>query len=802
MAGKNLLAPEQSSGRNLLADQGGSLVEQIPGQSEETLRAAANLPPESRIVTKSPFETGLEAIGAVPVLGGVSKLFELGARGTRLAPYGARAADIFIPKTGTELLKTGALTGLGGAAAQTASNLLPPETNPLTRFGVETVAGGGSEGLARSLGVAGRAFRPLVPGGVERAAERVVRAMTPQQVAALPQTVESKTAMVRAAQEKLRGKPMNEPVDAAEVARLLNIESVEGRRRGEQLAGSLVADTERRLAQISQPRTMEAIGADARKLANDRLLQLKADRETATNANKEAMLTEARNKELQGQGVENTRAFKNMEVALGTSVDPATGKTVQGAFYRDPITGRERITGASKAQLDEVRREALGITYDPLTGSTSKAKVGFERLEQLRRRLGDRASGLPETGFDAIGQQDAKDLKGLVERIMSEFTGKKFDKYLKDYEQLSQPINQFQTDVGQALTAPSQAIRGEMATQASTLAKKIFSTPENVDDFINFTGGNRTAVENLARNYISAELREKTPAQINSWLRANREWVSRFPNINKEFADYARKAAQTERTVAKTGKLAEERARMFEMGGTQTQQAESFKNLIMGTGNVRDVASAAKVLGRTPEGAEAFKTGVRDLIGTLPPGAIERSYRDRIKPSMQASGLYTPDEIRFVDDAVADIVSIQTAISRASQNIGRTPGTESSAQELTRLINNELAQVKKGGAVAGLYTAGLAALANRFGVLPEVGGAVGAAGGFGAALALDRYRQYVANVRSAVSDIVTDPVKLKQVMKVPREQRQGVIATLIRQTIGTQVGTRAPERIENAPNER
>jgi hypothetical protein len=118
------------------------------------------------------------------------------------------------------------------------------------------------------------------------------------------------------------------------------------------------------------------------------------------------------------------------------------------------------------------------------------------------------------------------------------------------------------------------------------------------------------------------------------------------------------------------------------------------------------------------------------------------------------------------------------------------------------LVNDELAQVKKGGAVAGLYTAGLAALANRLGVLPEVGGAAGAAGGFGAALALDRYRQYVANVRSAVSDIVTDPVKLQQVMKVPREQRQGVIATLIRQTIGTQVGTRAPERIENAPNER
>jgi hypothetical protein len=770
---------------------GGSLVDQIPGQSEETLRAAANLPPESRIVTKSPFETGLEAIGAVPVLGGVSKLFELGARGTRLAPYGARAADVFIPKTGRELLKTGALTGLGGAAAQTASNLLPPETNPLARFGVETVVGGGTEGLARSLGVAGRGLRPMLPGGVESAAKRVVRAMTPQQVAALPQTVESKIAMVRAAQEKLRGKPMNEPIDAAEVARLLNIESVEGRRRGEQLAGSLVSGTEARLAQISQPRTMEAIGADARQLAADRLKALRDAREAATNTNKQAMLTEARNKELQGQGVEGTRAFKNMEVALD-------------AFIRDPITKRERITGATKSQFDEVRREALGITYDPLTGQTSKAKVGFERLEQLRRRLGDRASGLPETGFDAIGQQDAKDLKGLVERIMSEFTGKRFDKYRADYEELSQPINQFATEVGQALTAPSQQIRGAMATQASTLPAKIFSTPENVDDFINFTGGNRTAVENLARNYVSAELREKTPAQIRSWLNQNSEWLTRFPNLNKEFADYARKAAQTERTVAKTGKLTEQRAKMFEMGGTQTQQAESFKNLIMGNSTVRDVASAAKVLGRTPEGAEAFKAGVRDLIGTLPPGAIERSYRDRIKPSMQASGLYTPDELRFIDEAVADMVSIQNVISRASQNIGRVPGTESSAQELTRLINNELAQVRKGSAVAGLYAAGLAALGSRF--VPEITPGVAAAGGAavatGGKFAYDRYTQYVANIRAAVSDIVTDPVKLKQVMKAPKEQRQGVIATLIRQTIGTQVGTRAPERIENAPNER
>lgn len=768
---------------------GASLVEQIPGASEEEKRAAAAIPESQRIRTKSPFETGLEAIGAIPVLAGASRLFQLGTAGGKLAPYGARFAETFIPRTGAELAKVTGLTAAGGAAGQAASNLLPADASPTTRFLVETGAGIGTEAGLRSLRTAMRGFRPVTPGGTERAAERVVRQMTPEQISTLPQTVESKTAMVRAAQERLRGKPIDQPLDAADVATLLGAESTAIRQRGGKLGEQLAAGTEQRLAAISQPRTMEAVGADARKLAADRLKTLRDQREAATKANKEDMLNEARTKELAGQGVEGTRAYGNLDQALA-------------AFQRDPVTGRERITGATKAQFDEVRREALGVTYDPLTGQTAKAKVGFERLEQLRRRLGDRAAGLPETGFDAIGQQDAKDLKKLVENIMSEFTGKKFDKYRSDYEQLSQPINQFATTVGAALVAPSPAVRGEMVTQASALPKKIFSTPENIDNFTALVGGDKAAVEGLARNYASAELAEKSPQQIRTWLKTNNEWLSRFPQLKQDFTDYATKLEQTGRVTKKLEARTTERAEALNLGRTQTEQADNFKRLIMSPTNANELTAAARVLGKTPDGANAFKASVRDLIGTLPPGQIVTSYRDRIKPAMQASGLYRPDEIKFVDDAIADIANIQNAISRASQNIGRTPGVESSAQELTRLINNEMSQVKKGGAVAGLYAAGLAALGSRFGVPLEVGATTGAVGGFGAAMALDRYRNYVANIRAAVSDIVTDPVRLQQVLKTPPEKRQGVIASMIRQTIGTQIGAEAPERIENAPNER
>ena len=764
---------------------GGSMVDQIPSQRPEYLEAAAAIPEERRIKSQSPFQAGLEATAAIPIVGGTAKAFQLASRGGRLAPYGERALEIFLPQSGGELARQAGLTFLGGTAAQGASNMLPENTGAFPRFLVETGAGLATEGLVSSLRSAARGFRPMTPGGTQRAAERVVRDMTPEQIAALPQTVESKTALVRQAQERLRGKPYSEPVDAAEVARLLNIESVAGRQRGEQLSRQLQTATEQRLATISQPRTMEAVGAEARDIVSKRLERLKQEREVITDVNKKDMMDEARRKELEGNGVENTQAFKNAEVQLK-------------AFEVDPATGRKLLTGDTKSQFDRVKRELTGIEQDQF-GNTSRVKVGFERLERLRRELGDRASGLPVEGYSAISQNDAKNLKKLVEGVMSEFTGKKFDKYLKDYERFSQPINRFASEVGEALTAPSVQQRGEFATQTSLLPDKIFSTPENVDSFLKLMGGNVAQVQTLARNYASTQLQGKTPKQINDWLQTNSEWLSRFPQLKQDFADYARKMAQTERTVAQTGKLTEQRAKMFEMGGTQTQQAESFKNMIMGNGSNRDVVSAAKVLGRTPEGSEAFKASVRELIGTLPSGQITTAYRDRIKPAMQASGLYRPDEIKFVDDAIADIANIQNAISRASQNIGRTPGVESSAQELTRLIQNEMSQVKKGGAIAGLYTAGLAALGSKLGLPLEVGGTASVAGAVTGAFAIDRYRQYTANIRAAVSAIVTDEAKLKEVLKTPPDKRQGVLARMIRQTVGTQLGAETPERMQNAP---
>ncbi len=777
--------------------QAKSLAEMIPvGETDrEAARLAAQIPPEKRVQPVSPLESALMAMSAIPVLGGGARLAQLGLRGSqRLAPYAARAAELFIPKTGTELAKRTALTGTGAAAAQTASNLLPEDTNPLTRFGVETATGMAVEGVGGAGRSAINAFRPILPGGPRRAGERVVRQFEPQQIQTLPQVSERSSSVMRRMQESLRGAPKEEAIDVTDLSRILGTEAARTRAGGGALAERLAAGTERRLADISRPRTSAEIGQEARDIVDSRLTALKKTRETEVDTNKSDAFNTARNQEVAGRRVNELESFKDAERRLaGMKIDPET---------KLPLT-----TGATGAQIDEVRRELTGVILDPMTGETRKVGVSFQKLEDLRRKLGDRSAGLPAEGFDAIGQQQAGDLKVLVENVMKEFTGGTFDKttgvttgglfekYLADYRKASEPINAFRTSLGQKLTGRSEADFARFVADEQALPKAIFSSPRNVDDFIALTGGDRASVEKLARNYVSRELSGATPKQINNFLQTNSAWLSKFPQVRDDFAKFAQKATQEADVQKRLTARTEQRAGRFELGRDPAEQARNFTALIK-TGSANDIAAAGRVLAQTPDGADLFKRGVRDILGTENPGSLERVYRDRIRPAMNASGLYKPDELNFVDQSIKDIVQVQNAVSQAMSRASQIPGAETSASQLTRLINEEVSQMKKGGVMATVIAGALLKGADTIGLpTPSLGYIAGGAG-VGAALAKDSYLQYNNRIREAVNDIVTDPVKLKEVLSVPPAQREGVIGRLIRQATGVAIGVSTPEAEE------
>ena len=758
-------------------------------RAEDEARAKA-----PRAESPSVLEAALQSAAAVPILGGGARLAQLGLRAyPKIAPYAGRLSEMLLPRTGKELVGRGALAAGGGAAAQTVSNILPEDTSPAARFAAEMAAATAVEGGAGALRSAGAAFRPILPGGTMRAGERVVRQLEPEVIESIPASQESKRQILRSLQERLRGgKGIGEEVDVGDVARLLGVDAAATRRRGETLGQQLAAGTERRLAAISQPKTATEVGEEARTLATSRLQSLKDARQAATDVNKSEAFQMARSQEVAGRRVNETNAFRQAEADLkAMKIDPET---------KLPLT-----TGATGGQIDEVRRELTGVILDPLTGETKKVGVSFQKLEDLRRRLGDRASGLPETGFDAIGQQMAGRLKTMVENVMKEFTGGKldvetglvkggsFEKYLKDYAEASKPINQFATTVGQKLTATLEQPRGVFATDPMALPKSIFSSPRNVDDFIELTGGDKAAVERLARNYVSEQLVGKSPKQINDFLNTNRNWLAKFPVLRDDFAAFAKKAEQEARLQPRIAARTEARAGRFELGRDPAEQARRFRDLVVGTGRPEDIAAAGRVLGQTEQGRQAFRGAMQEVLGTTAPGSLERQFRDRIRPAMKASGLYTDDQLKVADDAVADIVKVQLAVQQAMSRASQIPGAESDASRLTRLINEEVAQMKKGGLVMGGLTGALLAGISRLTELPTpTPTTLGLAGVAGWAVK-DSFLQYNNRIREAVDKIVTDPDKLQQILSAPAQQRDTIVARLIRQAIGVTAGVETPQ---------
>lgn len=175
----------QSGQRGVTTSQ---LFEQIPISPEErALGEQYRREGRQPVQPPSTFETALQYATAVPAVGLAARGAQLATKGSRaLAPYGARAAEIFIPKTGRELAKGTAGAGaLGATSAEfrqsyfpeiqaKSKELYPNDPDRQQRFqrealdalglGFDITASGGVQALSRALSPRARQIlTPSIP---------------------------------------------------------------------------------------------------------------------------------------------------------------------------------------------------------------------------------------------------------------------------------------------------------------------------------------------------------------------------------------------------------------------------------------------------------------------------------------------------------------------------------------------------------------------------------------------------------------------------------------------------------------
>ena len=323
-----------------------------------------------------------------------------------------------------------------------------------------------------------------------------------------------------------------------------------------ELPGMRTAQEAGRFKPIAQ--TTQEIGDEIRGSATRVMDTLKARRAANAETLKQDAFGKAFQREAAGETVESTKAYND---AL-EEID---------AMIRNPVTGLTNVPVDEVAgQLRKVRG-FLDRTVVNETGEViSRPAASFEGLETARRFLNDRALGLPAEGYDAIGQQMARQLAKRIEAVMTEFSPD-IAKFLSQYKKDSEPLRVFQTKVGNVLTGEQLPTPGTnfFNYSAKDLPGAVFKSKENYDALIGTLGNNRQLAESQAKRFFAAQLESKGSAkEVENFIRQNRAMLKE----TNALADAERFAVNL-RTAEKRGTAATQIAK------TEVRTAEEQKRL-------------------------------------------------------------------------------------------------------------------------------------------------------------------------------------------------------------------------------
>lgn len=448
------------------------------------------------------------------------------------------------------------------------------------------------------------------------------------------------------------------------VARLREVAS-RARQTGEQR----VTQARGGLGQVGQPANVADIGAEARSLIDTRLQALRTQRQAAADANMGGAFAEAEAKEKAGSRIKQTTAFKS-------------GVELINDILRNPDTKMSNVNLPQiRDQLNRVKSAITGRTVAE-DGSVVDREVSFRSLEYLRRFLGDRAAGLPAEGFDAIGQQQAGKLKEIVENIQREFVpgfGKALDQYKVD----SQPISQFKSRFGKALTGREDFDFSKFSTFASDLPAQIFKTRDTVDEAISLAGGNTNQIEQLARQFVADQIQQKNGKQIADFAFANRSWLERFPQLRQDIDTFASSLGTAESVAGRRQKLAT--ALRTEMSGLPaTAQAKA-------TGVQTKAATEAGRIEKAgeKEATQAIAGAEKLAAGRMQAGETEAQ---RLARELEAQRKASAGEVESQRKAIMSEAekrakaAMPEAVATPEQAVQKVLGTNNPAQTIESML--------------------------------------------------------------------------------------------------------------------
>ena len=306
------------------------------------------------------------------------------------------------------------------------------------------------------------------------------------------------------------------------------------------------------------PTSEQAVGDRIRGYVDKVFKDLKAVRARNAEKLKGEAFGDALTKEQAGQKIADTPAYQRLQQSVRNEI-----RTPEG------LVSAPGSTGSKLKELDNILK---GTALDESTGVVVSNDLSFQGMERLRRQLNDRAYGFPETGFDALSQQEAGKYAKMISEAMEEFSPK-IKTFLNQYKADSEPLQVFQTKTGKIFEEQLPGVKGYSKVASENIPSKVFQNRESYQGLIEALGGNKAFAENEARKYFAGQMEKLAgdPKKLEAFIRDNRTMLN-LTNARDMAESYIARAS----AFAKRGEAAKTRA--GEERGIATKQAELAKD--------------------------------------------------------------------------------------------------------------------------------------------------------------------------------------------------------------------------------
>jgi len=266
------------------------------------------------------------------------------------------------------------------------------------------------------------------------------------------------------------------------------------------------------------------------------------------------------------------QALEERHSALQAARHEATDPLREQAFATSPVSApkvakdyRDFLANVYTNEYNNLSPEERALIQD--SENHVEGNPTLQALDTERRRLNNIAAGKIE-GYQAIKPQFAQDMAGQLTQIMKdrikEAAGGNpvYENYLKEYAAKSQPLNLYDTLLGQRATNTIDDFSPLTKFDPQGLGATAFKSKQSVDTLKQILGDD-TQVSRLAREYAANQLDSLTHGQkigaaarsVNKWVHDNRDWLQEVPDVYQQAQNYGAVLQHTS-TIQTGAKLA------------------------------------------------------------------------------------------------------------------------------------------------------------------------------------------------------------------------------------------------------